>query len=146
MCGLSLHVSHRTRIPAMTCQFSDHLAQLPENHRYSHLVPDTSFANRYMYQHTCNPNMLGSLVDCHNDACYCLPLSSDGFGGVPHQLYRLPARGPLAIKIWAVLLYHGHIVSSSHILSPVVSSSNTVNCTFIFMSFLSRKLRPTIKI
>ena len=62
--------------------------------------------------------MLGSLVDCHNDACYCLPLSSDGFGGVPHQLYRLPARGPLAIKIWAVLLYHGHIVSSSHILSP----------------------------
>lgn len=46
--------------------------------------------------------------------------SSDGFGGVPHQLYRLPPRGPLAIKIWAVLLYHGHIVSCSCpvLLSP----------------------------
>ena len=61
--------------------------------------------------------MLGSLVDCHNDACYYLLLSSDGFGGIPHQLYQLPARGPLAIKIWAVLLYHGHIVSSSRPLS-----------------------------
>ena len=72
-------------------------------HRFSNYCPD-------------NPNMLSSRmqwVDCHNHVCCLLPSpSSDGFGGVPHQLYRLPARGPLALKIWAVLLYHGHIVSS----------------------------------
>ena len=58
---------------------------------------------------------------------------SDGLKGEPCLLYQLPTSGPLAIKIWAVLLYHGHIVRLIYSLMcvSIFCLSSLSDCLYI---------------